>query len=76
MGMVRVGAANLGVQAFDPMDQTLLDQEIERPVDREWRDAFALDRHVIENGVSSAWPVAAPHQFKHLPPDRESSRAP
>ena len=75
MGMVRIGAADIGVQAFDPMDKTLLDQEIERPIDRERGDAFALDRHVVQDGVGAARPVPAPDQLKHLPPDGGQARA-
>ena len=64
MGVVRVRAADIGVQALDPVDETLLDQKIERPIDRERCDAFALDRHVVENGISAARTMPAPYQFK------------
>ena len=64
MGVVGVRAADIGVQALDPVDKTLLDQKIERPIDRERCDAFALDRHVVENGISAARTMPAPYQFK------------
>lgn len=64
MPVFRMVAADEGIQAFDPVDQTLFHQELERSIDRRWRGRFITFPKVVQDRVSADRPVAVPNQFQ------------
>jgi len=65
MGFSRMAAADKGVQAFDPMDQPLGQQEIQRPVDGRRGARNAIPLQFRQQIIGTHWLVARPHQFQN-----------
>lgn len=77
--MVRVGlgAADKGVQAFQPMDQAVLQQEVERAIDCRRRRLLTFGLQAVEDLVSPDRAMARPDEFEHPAPlGRQAHAAP
>jgi len=68
VGRVRVGAADIGIEAFDAMNQTLLAQEIQGAVHGRRRRTQPLSFERGQNIVCPERSVATPYQFQHPAP--------
>ena len=65
MAVAGVGAAGIGIEALNAMNQTVCQQKIERPVDRGGRAVKTLGPQLFQNSVGSLGLMAAPHQFQY-----------
>ncbi len=72
---IRVRAADEGIEAFYAVDKAVLQQEIQRPVDRWRRRALAFGPEDIKDFVSPEGFMAAPYQFQNPPPERRQPHA-
>jgi len=71
-GMV---AANEGIQRFQPMDETLFQQEIQRAIDGRRRCRAVIYLQLVENCIGADRGMAVPNQLQHPPPDRGQADA-
>lgn len=66
--VARMAASDVGIEALDLVRETLLLQEIQRPVNRRrLRRAFAIEP--IQEIVGLCWPFSIKKQFEHLAAD-------
>ena len=75
VGLAGMVAADKGIHALDTVDQAVLDQEVERPVDRRRRRAEFLAAQAVEQGVGADRLVPGPDQFENPPPQRRKAQA-
>ena len=75
MGSRRVGAADVGVERVEPVNETGLDQEIERPVDGRWRGRLTLPTQLVENVVGTDRLVTVPDEGQHPAPQFREAQA-
>ena len=62
---VRVGTTDIGIEAFDAVHQTQLNQEFQRPVYRRRGGVVTLRLQLIEQIIRPDWSMTGPHQFQH-----------
>src|SRR5262249_28983234 len=67
MALVGIGAADIGVERFDAVDEAVLDQELERAIDGGRLRAHTLLAEAIEQRVGTDRRVALPDQLEHAP---------
>lgn len=60
-----MGAAGVGVEAFDTVDQAVFEQELQGAVDCRWRTVEPLCAHLFEQCVGADRLMAAPDQLQH-----------
>src|SRR5215472_60911 len=69
--LLRLRAADIGVQGFQPVDEALGDEEIERPVDggrgRGTHPRLAMEG--LQNRIGADGLVLAPDDLEHAAPD-------
>src|SRR5712692_5615275 len=70
----RPGAADIGVERFDAMDEAVLDQEFERAIDGGRRGARMRAAQRLEEGVGADRLVPAPDQPQHVAPQLGQAR--
>jgi hypothetical protein len=76
-GLVGGRAGNEGVQAFEPVDEALRAQKIERPVDCDWSRRFlAGGGDPFDQIISADRAVRGIERFQHRPPQRREPFAP
>jgi hypothetical protein len=71
----RAGAADEGVARFDAVDQALLDEELERAIDRGRLGAAAVGAQGLQELKGADRGMALPDQFQHPPADIGQPRA-
>ena len=64
----RLGADDVGVEAFDAMDEGVLQQEVQRPVDGDRRRRPAVTAEPAENFVGADGRMAAGDDLQHPAP--------
>ena len=75
-GRVAVGAADEGGQALDPVDEAVLDQEVQRAVDCRRGGARAADAELGQKVVRADGPWAVEHEGEDLAAERGEAGAP
>ncbi len=73
MRLARMAAADEGIHALDAVDQPVLDQKIERPVDGGRRRAQILVAQFVEQRIGADRLVTRPHQLEHAPAQRREA---
>lgn len=72
-----VQAGDIGILRREPVDEALLDQEIERPVDRDRREAAPAGRRdAVGEIIGPDRAVVGMERLQRLPPDRGQAQAP
>lgn len=68
--VLRVGAADEGIQRFDSMDQARLVEEFERPISRRRCGPVSEFSKSIHDIIGADRPVTAPNEFQGVTPQR------
>lgn len=75
MPVLRVVAADEGIEALKLMDQALFQEKFQGPVDGGRRGPPVAVPQLIQDGISADRLVAVPNQFKHFAPKGRQTRA-
>ncbi len=70
----RIAAPDEGVQRLDPVDQLMIAQEIQRPVDGGGRYPVAFATQPVENVVGADRTMAGPDQLQHPAAQRRQTQ--